>query len=72
MEKKKFVLRIDASTMAAVEKWAADEFRSVNGQLEWLITRYLRERGRMPAEPPESEEKSNQDEGSAQAGPSQS
>ena len=50
MEKKKFVFRIDASTMAAVEKWAADEFRSVNGQLEWLITKYLRERGRMAAE----------------------
>lgn len=71
MEKKKFVLRIDASTMAAVEKWAADEFRSVNGQLEWLITKYLRERGRMPAESEQSEDKSNQDqEGSAQAGPS--
>lgn len=70
MEKKKFVLRIDASTMAAVEKWAADEFRSVNGQLEWLITKYLRERGRMAAESEESEDKSNQEEGSAQAGPS--
>ena len=41
--KKKFVLRIDERTMAAVEKWAADEFRSVNGQLEWIITRALKE-----------------------------
>lgn len=50
MEKKKFVLRIDARTMAALEKWASDEFRSVNGQLEWIITRYLKERGRLGAE----------------------
>lgn len=72
MEKKKFVLRIDATTMAAVEKWAADEFRSVNGQLEWLITRYLRERGRIPAESEETVEKHDQPEGPAQAGPSPS
>jgi hypothetical protein len=43
MAKKKFVLRIDEKTMQAVEKWAADEFRSVNGQLEWMITKLLRE-----------------------------
>ena len=41
--KKKFVLRVDERTMAAVEKWAADEFRSVNGQLEWIITKALKE-----------------------------
>ena len=34
---KSFVLRVDAETMAAVEKWAADEFRSTNGQLQWII-----------------------------------
>ena len=34
---KSFVLRIDAATMEALEKWAADEFRSINGQLQWLI-----------------------------------
>lgn len=32
-----FVLRVDASTMEAVERWAADEFRSTNGQLQWII-----------------------------------
>ncbi len=42
MAKKKFVLRIDHETMEAVEKWAADEFRSVNGQLEWIITESLK------------------------------
>ena len=34
---KSFVLRIDTATMEALEKWAADEFRSINGQLQWLI-----------------------------------
>lgn len=52
MEKKKFVLRIDSKTMAALEKWAADEFRSVNGQLEWIITRYLEEKGRIATDKP--------------------
>ena len=42
MSKKKFVLRIDEKTMKMVEKWAADEFRSVNGQLEWIIVNGLK------------------------------
>jgi hypothetical protein len=46
--KKSFVLRIDENTYAALEKWAADEFRSVNGQLEWMIDRALKETGRFP------------------------
>ncbi len=46
--KKSFVLRIDEETYEALEKWAADEFRSVNGQLEWIIARALREAGRTP------------------------
>lgn len=45
-EKKTFVIRIDASTYDAIEKWAGDEFRSVNGQMEWLINRALKEAGR--------------------------
>ncbi len=40
-KKKPFVLRIDPKTMEAVEKWAADEFRSTNGQIEWIIDRAL-------------------------------
>ncbi|MBN8679103.1 MAG: Arc family DNA-binding protein [Chitinophagales bacterium] len=47
-KKKSFVLRIDEETYASLEKWAADEFRSVNGQLEWIIDRSLKESGRMP------------------------
>ena len=46
-EKKSFALRIDADTMKAIEKWAADEFRSVNGQLEWMLHRSLQEAGRL-------------------------
>ena len=43
---KTFLLRVDAETMEAVEKWAADEFRSVNGQLQWIIAEALRKSGR--------------------------
>ena len=43
-----FVLRIDAETMDAIEKWAEDEFRSTNGQLLWIIAEALRKAGRKP------------------------
>ncbi|PWG79071.1 Arc family DNA binding domain-containing protein [Pararcticibacter amylolyticus] len=46
-EKKSFALRIDAETMKAIEKWAADEFRSVNGQIEWMLHKALKESGRL-------------------------
>ena len=57
MPKKKFVLRIDEKTMSAVEKWAADDFRSVNGHLEWLITRALQQAGRKKSEDSASTDK---------------
>lgn len=43
---KNFVLRVDADTLAAIEKWAADEFRSTNGQLQWIIAEALKKHGR--------------------------
>lgn len=46
-DKKSFALRIDIETMKAIEKWAADEFRSVNGQIEWMLNNYLKEAGRL-------------------------
>ena len=46
MSKNSFVLRIDQQTYAALERWAADEFRSVNGQIEMLIDQSLRNAGR--------------------------
>lgn len=44
---KSFVLRVDAQTMEAIEKWAEDEFRSTNGQLQWIISEALRKSGRL-------------------------
>ena len=46
-EKKSFALRIDSETMKAIEKWAADEFRSVNGQIEWILNASLKEAKRL-------------------------
>jgi len=45
-EKKPFVLRIDPEKLKALEKWAADEFRSTNGQIEYIIDQALRKSGR--------------------------
>ena len=47
-DKKSFILRINGETMSSLEHWAADEFRSVNGQLEYIITDALRKVGRLP------------------------
>jgi hypothetical protein len=46
-KKKAFALRIDEETMAALEKWAADEFRSINGQIEWILHRALKDAARI-------------------------
>ncbi len=62
-EKKRFVLRINADAMSALERWASDEFRSVNGQLEFLLARALREAGRTPRRKAgEQEEEEKQEE----------
>jgi hypothetical protein len=60
-EKKSFALRIDAATMKAVEKWAADEFRSVNGQIEWILHKALREAGRIKDTSPREEDGGDND-----------
>lgn len=44
---KNFILRIDTDMMNAIEAWAADEFRSTNGQLQWIITEALRKSGQL-------------------------
>ena len=54
-----FVLRIDGETMDALEQWAADEFRSVNGQLQWIIAEALRRSGRKPRPKCKKEEVKN-------------
>jgi hypothetical protein len=45
---KSFVLRIDGDTMTAIEKWACDEFRSVNGQILYVLSQALQKCGRIP------------------------
>lgn len=42
-KKKSFVLRVSPEMMEAVERWAADDFRSINGQLEWIIHNALKD-----------------------------
>jgi hypothetical protein len=46
-EKKKFLLRIDSNVYAALEKWAADELRSINAQIEFLLTDVIKKSGRI-------------------------
>ncbi|MFT6871096.1 MAG: hypothetical protein ACJAVN_000093 [Roseivirga sp.] len=46
-KKKPFVLRLDPELLSAVEKWAADEFRSTNGQMEWIVNKGLKDAGRL-------------------------
>ncbi len=46
--KKSFALRIDAEVYEAIERWAADVFRSTNGQLEWIIAEALKKAKRYP------------------------
>lgn len=45
-DKKPFVLRIDQEKLKALEKWAADEFRSTNGQIEYILDQALKKAGR--------------------------
>jgi hypothetical protein len=55
-QKKPFVLRLNEEMMKALEKWAADEFRSLNGQIEYLLHQELKKNGRLPK--PKEEDKS--------------
>ncbi len=55
-KKKSFVLRLNPEIYKKLEKWAADEFRSANGQIEWIIDKALKESGRIKKETTDSEE----------------
>ena len=46
-EKKKFLLRVDEALFAALEKWAADDLRSVNAEIEFLLASEVRKAGRL-------------------------
>lgn len=47
-KKKAFALRLNEDILKAVEKWAADEFRSTNGQIEWMLQQTLKNAKRLP------------------------
>jgi hypothetical protein len=47
IRKKAFALRINEDILKAVEKWASDEFRSTNGQLEWMLNKCLKDAHRL-------------------------
>ena len=46
-DRKPFLLRLDPETFAALQRWAADDLRSVNGQIEFLLRRALTDAGRL-------------------------
>ncbi|KAB2891482.1 MAG: hypothetical protein F9K40_18925 [Kofleriaceae bacterium] len=57
MPRKPFLIRLDPAVLTAIEAWAADDLRSVNAQIEFLLREALRKAGRKvkPAEPPAAE-----------------
>jgi hypothetical protein len=55
-KKKSFVLRVQQEVYDALERWAADEFRSVNGQIEYLLNQSLKSAGRNNVKKSEQEE----------------
>lgn len=58
-KKKAFALRINEDMLKAIEKWAADEFRSTNGQLEWMLHKSLKEAKREPKKREEDKKDGN-------------
>lgn len=55
-ERKPFLLRVDPALLGALQKWAADDLRSLNGQIEFLLRRALLGAGRLPERPPPERE----------------
>lgn len=56
-KKKAFALRINEDMLKAIEKWAADEFRSTNGQIEWMLNQSIKKAKRNPKKDSNSDEK---------------
>ena len=48
-ERKPFLLRMDPAVLEAVQRWAQDDLRSLNAQIEFLLRRVLQEEGRLPS-----------------------
>jgi len=53
-ERKPFLLRIDRTVLDALQRWASDDLRSLNGQIEFVLTRALLDAGRAPRRPPDA------------------
>ncbi len=60
MAKKAFLLRVDESVLAALQRWAEDDLRSLNGQIEFILRKALRDRGANVKEPIEHEKNENE------------
>ncbi|MEO0972313.1 MAG: Arc family DNA binding domain-containing protein [Pseudomonadota bacterium] len=56
MARSSFLFRTDPRTLAALRRWADDDLRSMNAQLEFLVRRALKEAGRLPPPPSEEDE----------------
>ncbi len=54
-ERKPFLLRMEPALLEALSRWAADDLRSLNGQIEFLLRRALQGAGRLPEKNPERE-----------------
>lgn len=67
--RKPFLFRADPAVLAALKRWAADELRSVNGQIDYLLRRALREAGRLPELPPPDPRLRDGDSDVTEAGP---
>ena len=61
-EKKAYPLRINAAILAAAQRWADDDLRSLNAQIEYLLRDALRKAGRLPTPPPAPVEDPKDDE----------
>lgn len=69
-ERKSFLIRIDPATFDALNRWANDEFRSLNAHLEYLLHQALRQAGRLPKDKPgDGGPGGDQGPGSAHPGP---
>jgi hypothetical protein len=58
-DNKAYPLRISADVLNAAQRWADDEIRSLNAQIEYVLRDALRKAGRLPAPPPAKDEEDN-------------
>jgi hypothetical protein len=63
-QKKPFVLRLNPEMLKALERWAEDEFRSVNGQIEYLLQQALKESNRLHKSEPDQKEEEGEEKSS--------